>query len=264
MSIIAHTGASACHRAGTTARMSTIARMGKVALVGAMVAVAVPLASSCSKDEDDPRGTYAPPADLATADIVKLVKDANAVFKAAQKVAITETGTDTEDGVVISEKEESQIDKVGKKYLHTEYIDNNLVEFTYIEADKRYDYDWDVETLDELNQNKGEKSYILKNLSADDIDDYFGDDNGDCISGLDNSYYTWTWKVEGSALVGTRTSTESSYSQTIKYEITLDADKRFKSVKCSTRTNKGKEEYIKDIAYYANPSFPNNFNKADF
>jgi len=236
--------------------------------MGVIVAAAIPLASSCGEDEDD--DVYALPAGLDEAGIVQLVKDANATFAAAKKITVTENGTGTEEGQTVTYKEETQLDKTGKKYLATEYINGKLLEFRYVEEGKRYDYYWEVESLADLNQNKGEKFYFLETLSTETINNYFGATDDYYLYGLDDAYYTWVWKVSGNALVGTQSykSNGDAYSETRVYEITLDTDKRFKSVKItSTYIEDGKTEVYtstETISYDANPSFPSEFNKADF
>jgi hypothetical protein len=255
---------------GANARMSSIVRMGRVALVGVVVAAAIPVVSSCSKDDSEGAGVYVPPADLSTAEIVQLVKNANAEWRATQKYTVIEVRTVTENGISGTDKEEEQVDKAAKKRLRTNYIPvpaqniNNLpVNFSYIEDSKEYYFNWSINSPEDFINGTG-KSYTLYNVSSEGLNEYFGE-GYDFIYGLDDPSYTWTWKVENAALVGTRTYT-SAY--VYKYEITLDAEKRFKSVKYTySYTDEGITEtrtYDVTITYDANPTFPAGFNKADF
>jgi hypothetical protein len=130
-------------------------------------------------------------------------------------------------------------------------------------------FSWDIESIDDFTQNKGEKSYTVEELSTSYLDNYFGSSSdNNYISGFDDPSYTWTWKVSGTAIVGTRTYTGTSFSSTYVLEIRLDTDKRFKSLRItSTYTENGVTNTsggTETITYNANPYFPSGFNKADF
>lgn len=248
---------------GAKARMGRIARVGRVALMGVMMAAAAPLVSSCGDDggggsEEDQEGTYTPPADLDSAGIVQLLKDANVALNTAEKATRAKNSTKTGGNVTYKAKEETQLDKVGQKRLNAEYINDLLVEFSYIEEGKMYDFEWDTESISDYFSGKGEKSYALKTLSAEDIKRYF-------VTVSDNNYIYVDgpkWKVEGDAIVGEETS--STY--VFKQEITLNAAKRFKSVKSKYTYSDGSdpEEYFTTFTYDANPTFPSAYSKGDF
>jgi hypothetical protein len=242
--------------------------MLKVALWGAMVAMAAPLVSSCGKDDDkgDDTGTYTPPADLNAAGVVQLVKDANAVMSAAQKYTITSTSTEEVEDVTFPTKLEQQMDREGGKLLAVQYINNLPWYFMYVEGSKRYTFDWSFGSAEDVTSGGGEKSYIVTTLSAANIKNLF-DDPSDFIPCPDSSY--WTWKVDGAALVGTRTyqTSSSPYPETEVFKITLNANKRFKSIQYTYTEEDGNAKprtQTLTIAYDANPSFPSDFDRKDF
>jgi hypothetical protein len=199
-----------------------IARMGAAAIVGAML-VGVTM-SSCEKDDD---GLFVPPADLTTSEMVQLVEDANEMVKEAPLLTLNGLGSETDNGATYTLAAEAQYDRAGKTHSHTKYFNSILAEFTFVDNTTLHSFT-KAESQADFLANKYTEKKAKRTIAPDDSYFSYGED---FVSGLNSPSYTWSWKVEGSALVGTQTANIASTSSRVStYEITLGADRRYKNI----------------------------------
>jgi hypothetical protein len=240
--------------------------------MGALLAASVALTPSCSKDDKDDAGTYTP---SANDNLQQLIKDANASLRAARQWSITETGT--ENGTAYKYVQESNADN--KKSLVTEYEGNTIVEFSYTEGEQYFSYDkyesdcsYDDNTCTYYNCTRREVNEKELRRPSTNAEKWFMY-NGDYIEmPSSSSSYSQSYRLNGSVIVVTESSSLNSDSAI--YEVTLAADKRYKSVKstsiyystCGSSSNRVRKVSVEErsFSYSANPSMPSGFNASQF
>jgi hypothetical protein len=166
-----------------------------------------------------------------------------------------------------------------KKSLVTEYEGNAVVEFSYIEGENYFSYDkYDYErgnydpntcSYSETRSEVNEKELRRPSTNAEKMFMYTSDY-------IDVTDYSNNIRLNGSVIVVTQTS-GGSYSDSTIYEVTLAADKRYKSVKrtyiswnsgsgCGSSSNRVRKVSVgeRSFSYSANPSMPSGFSASQF